>query len=335
MINLVLIFSLFNLLLSVIIWLYGEKIFILDKPDSNRKSHKFPVPLAGGTIIISNIMLILLFSQLDNFNEINSIFFYSRESIFSFYVGSFLIFLIGLYDDKYNIKPNIKLILLILIILSVILIDEDLIINELYFSSFNFHTTLDNFSIFFTILCFLLFLNAVNMFDGINLQLPLYALSLFLVLIYVNNDTQIFFIITVCLFFIILLNSRNRIFFGDNGSLLIAYILAYFIIKSNNIASSIKPEEIFLLMMIPGIDMFRLFLQRIISNKHPFKPDNNHLHHIILKKFKFPITLILIQLLILMPIIFYYLGFIDIIISILITFLIYLFLITNTLWLKK
>ena len=335
MINLIIIFSFLNILLLLIVIFYGNKIFILDIPDSTRKYHKYPVPLAGGILILINILSLLLFSQFSEFKELTHIFFTSRESIFSFYCGSCLVFFVGIYDDKYNIRPNIKLVLLIIIILSMILIDSELIISELYFSSLNFHTTLDNFSIFFTILCFLLFLNAINMFDGINMQVSIYALSLFVILTLINNSILFFIPIIICLLVVIFLNSNNKLFLGDSGSLLLGYIIAYFVIKSHNISSTIIPEEIFLLMLVPGIDMFRLFLQRIISNRNPFKPDNNHLHHIMIKKFNFSATLVLIQLLILLPITFYYLGFVDIVFSIAITLIFYLFILSNFLCQKK
>ena len=208
MINLIIIFSILNILLLLVIILYGNKIFILDKPDSIRKHHKHPVPLAGGIIILINILSLLLFSQLSEFKELNYVFFNSRESIFSFYCGSCLVFLVGIYDDKYNIRPNIKLVLLFIIVLVVILIDSELIINELYFSSLNFHTTLDNFSIFFTILCILLFLNAINMFDGINMQVSIYALSLFVILTLINNSVLFFIPIIICLFVVIFLKLK-------------------------------------------------------------------------------------------------------------------------------
>ena len=43
----------------------------------------------------------------------------------------------------------------------------------------------------------------------------------------------------------------------------------------------IVPEEIFIIMMVPGLDMFRLFIQRLL-NKNPFG-DRNHIHHLLLK----------------------------------------------------
>ena len=44
-------------------------------------------------------------------------------------------------------------------------------------------------------------------------------------------------------------------------------------------------EEIFILLMLPGIDMFRLFIERLINKQNPFKPDRNHFHHLLQKNF--------------------------------------------------
>ena len=57
-------------------------------------------------------------------------------------------------------------------------------------------------------------------------------------------------------------------------------------------------------MCIPGLDMFRLFLERIYFKKNPFKGDNNHLHHILLKKLGFKRCTILIQSVIFLTILF-------------------------------
>jgi UDP-GlcNAc:undecaprenyl-phosphate GlcNAc-1-phosphate transferase len=54
-------------------------------------------------------------------------------------------------------------------------------------------------------------------------------------------------------------------------------------------------------MLIPGLDLIRLALTRVLSHKHPFKGDRNHIHHILLKKIGFPKTLLLLLLLIIAP----------------------------------
>ena len=33
--------------------------------------------------------------------------------------------------------------------------------------------------------------------------------------------------------------------------------------------------------MLPGIDMFRLFTQRLLNRQNPFKPDKKHLHMLV------------------------------------------------------
>ena len=53
--------------------------------------------------------------------------------------------------------------------------------------------------------------------------------------------------------------------------------------------------------MVPGIDMFRLFLQRIKNKRDPFSADQNHLHHYLIKNFSLNITLFIYFLLISVP----------------------------------
>ena len=43
-------------------------------------------------------------------------------------------------------------------------------------------------------------------------------------------------------------------------------------------------------MIIPGLDLMRLFIIRIYNGKNPFTPDRKHLHHILLSKHNIYIT---------------------------------------------
>ena len=71
-------------------------------------------------------------------------------------------------------------------------------------------------------------------------------------------------------------------FLGDSGTYTLAFIISYIIIKSHNI-EEIYPEEIFIILSLPGLDMLRLFILRIFKGKNPFHSDRNHIHHLILK----------------------------------------------------
>jgi UDP-GlcNAc:undecaprenyl-phosphate GlcNAc-1-phosphate transferase len=81
---------------------------------------------------------------------------------------------------------------------------------------------------------------------------------------------------------------------------LLGFIISYFFSISSNIFSA---EQIFLIMLIPGLDMLRVAVFRIINKKHPFSSDKNHIHYLMLSKFKFYQTFIIIQLLIILPVV--------------------------------
>ena len=140
---------------------------------------------------------------------------------------------------------------------------------------------------FFTILSFLLLANAINMFDGINLQLILFCLFVFIIFI-LKGFLPIFFILfSICFIFLALLNFRNKVFIGDSGCYLITAILGLtFIYQYKNYDNFLFGDEVFLIVLIPALDMLRLFVSRIIEKKHPFKGDLNHLHHKVENYFK-------------------------------------------------
>ena len=104
----------------------------------------------------------------------------------------------------------------------------------------------------------------------------------------------------------LIFNLNNKCYLGDSGVYLLSSIISFYIIKSYNLNSVIlSSEKIFLLLMIPGLDMLRLFCIRILRKKNPFKGDLNHLHHLLMRKFSNIKTLLIIILLIIWPNVFY------------------------------
>ena len=59
--------------------------------------------------------------------------------------------------------------------------EKNLSINNLIFSISEFTINTKSFSIIFTIICLFLFVNAFNMFDGINGQIGIYLILFFLI----------------------------------------------------------------------------------------------------------------------------------------------------------
>ena len=81
-------------------------------------------------------------------------------------------------------------------------------------------------------------------------------------------------------------NLRGLIFLGDAGAFLGGFIIIYLILSIYNTNNSLlKCEQIFFLLILLGIDMFRVFLQRLIMKRNPFIGDTEHLHHLLAKKY--------------------------------------------------
>jgi len=261
------------------------KIFnIFDKNDGIRKLQKIPIPVIGGLIVASNIFIILSIDFFFKLNFIDDYFFTNNREIFSFFTGLFSFYLFGLYDDKFNLNANFKILFSSFLVIFFISIDNSLLINDLKFSFLQNTIELKNFSYFFTLLSFLLFINALNMFDGINMQVASYSLLIFLIFIFKCIFINISAVITVSLFFFLILNSKNKAYMGDGGVYLLSYVISYIFIKSYN-KNLFIADEIFFIMLLPGLDMLRVFLLRLINGKNPFKPDRNHLHHLLLNYF--------------------------------------------------
>ena len=303
------------LILNIFLYIFNEKIAqvlnLYDNPDTSRKLHKTKVPLTGGIIILFNVILII-FCQLfyKSFSGELSIY-KSRFELIIFFFSVLIFFLIGFIDDKYNVSANKRFLFIAIILLIIILFSENLVINkiEFSFSKSNFSLPYE-ISIFWTILCFLLFINAFNMFDGINYQAGFYSIYLSLFFL-INNFFIVFFLFLIIgLVNFILLNHNNKSFLGDSGSYLLAFIFGYFFIKFYNQTGNIKTDQIVLFMIIPGIDLIRLFITRIIKGNNPFTADRNHLHHIISKNYTLINTNLIIQSLIILPsFLGYYFGF--------------------------
>ncbi len=198
-------------------------------------------------------------------------------------------------------SPNLKLLLFAFVIGCLLFIEKNILITEIKFSFLDQTIDISKISFLFTSASFLLFINAFNMFDGINLQSALYSLFLLLIFLIIGFATEIIIVLILSLLFFTYLNFKNRCFLGDNGSLIIGFILSFLFIKSYNANFIIYADQIFLLMMIPGIDLLRLAITRIYNGKHPFRGDRDHFHHNILERYGHNKTISIILLIIVIP----------------------------------
>jgi UDP-GlcNAc:undecaprenyl-phosphate/decaprenyl-phosphate GlcNAc-1-phosphate transferase len=296
-------------------------IKINDIPDNIRKFQAKETPLFGGILIIYNLFILFTLDYFIDLNPLN--YFLSSREYFVFFIGVLSFFVIGLYDDKYNLTASKKLTLNSFLILFLILIDDKLLITEIHFS-FNLNAIeLRNFSYPFTILCILLLVNAINMFDGVNLQAGVYCIFVFTFLLVKEFYIFINLIVILSLILFLIYNYRNKAYLGDSGTQVLAFIMSYILIKSHNAGDNIAPDQIFVILSLPGLDMFRLFLARIVKGIHPFRPDRNHIHHLIVNKYGEWRGFIIVQFVIIFNLIIYEYSY-NKILSIILIILLYL-----------
>tara|TARA_B100001250_G_scaffold403645_1_gene418473 strand:+ start:317 stop:1342 length:1026 start_codon:yes stop_codon:yes gene_type:complete len=302
---------LFVFLINLSIIIFYNKISplfkIVDASDGKRKFQKKPVPLIGGTLLIININVYILinyfFAEFKIFNELVS----TNRELFALIFGINSFYLFGLYDDKYRLKSNSKLLVSIFLVSSIILIDDNLFINILNFSFLNNEIELRAFTYLFTLLSIMLFINALNMFDGINLQAGSYSCFIFIIFFYNGILENFILIIIMSLLFFLFLNFFNKAFLGESGVQLLAFIISYVFIKTNNnFVPTFYADEIFIILALPGLDMFRLFIIRLIKGNHPFKADTNHIHHLLNCFFSKTKTFLIIFTIIISSVILYY-----------------------------
>ena len=273
--------SLIGLLFSFIF----QKLFIKQKLIDNinfRSSHKSIATRSGGLSIFITLFIITSYLYLSS-NEIFD---------FSILIPLSILFFIGIYDDVYNTDFMLKFIFQL--IAAKILVDQGILID-------NLHGFIGIYEIPYliaqpvTIFFILTILNSYNFIDGIDgLALcQLFVTSMFALFLMNFSITWINVFLMIVLgssisLFYFNFRKEKKIFLGDGGSLLIGGIISIILITTNEYND--YNLDFFSVIMIcylyPIIDIVRIVSVRLINKRSPFKADNNHIHHKVLKKLK-------------------------------------------------
>lgn len=263
---------------------------IIDYPDNNLKIHQIPTPRLGGLILFFYTLPTLLLNYQINSGGL-------KELIISL-ILFIVFFTVGLIDDRKLLSAKYKSLVLLIILLLTIPLTNALTVNTINFKNLDFHINLQQAAIFFTIFSIFALYNAYNFSDGINcVASSLGIFWIIFVIIRSGDYLNIYYqAILISLIIIFYLNYINKIFLGNSGSSIYSLIISLILIqeyKKNNIFC----DEILFILFLPGIDMARICIQRIISGNSPFLGDNNHLHHlmrpVITEKFIFLVYLLI------------------------------------------
>lgn len=260
---------------------------LMDEPGA-RSSHLRKIPNLGGVAIFFSLGVCA------------PVFAYELFDRYKFLFASFIIlFFVGIMDDIMVLRAYKKLLAQILVS-ALVVAGSDVRIRSL-FGLFGVYEINYYASVFFSILTFIILINAFNLIDGIDGLAGSYTIAtsaLFGISFFrlgSHNDPLVILcaiLIAASLGFLIfnLSNKRSsKIFMGDTGSMILGFLLAFtgisfieiFIAKRDEIFYHLQSAPVIAgaILILHIIDTLTVIITRIYHKKSVLSPDKNHIHH--------------------------------------------------------
>ena len=273
----IIIYSILSFLILFLGANVSYRLNLIDKTN-NRKIHNKPVAYTGGVIISVALVISILLFNISN-NNLNLIL-----------STAFLISIVGLIDDKFNLNVGGKLSLQIIPIFYLIIF-ENLYLEHLGDYDY-FKIELGAFIIPFNLISVLFLINSFNYFDGMDGTLSFSSVSVLSILYFLIPDKNFHFfliIVLIPLFIFIFFNfsifKLPKLFLGDGGSLLLGFIISFILIYLANL-NIVHPILLAWSISIFVFEFLSINLIRIKIKKNPFKAGQDHLHHVLFDRTK-------------------------------------------------
>jgi UDP-GlcNAc:undecaprenyl-phosphate GlcNAc-1-phosphate transferase len=265
----------------------GLGLRMLDQPDP-RKIHQGPVPRIGGLAIFVSFFLGLALAATAS-NPIASQATLEAEKV-AFLSGAVLCFATGFWDDVRRLGPWEKFTLQIIAA------------GIAFWGGLRIHFPLDlqlptllavSLSFCATVFWFLLFVNAVNLIDGLDGLaggVVLFTCLTMIIFLVLDEDYgyALFFALlggAVLGFLPYNFSSGLKMFLGDGGSYFLGFSVA-----GLAILASVKTQvgaSVMIPLVAMGLPVFEVIaspLRRFVLARHPFQPDSAHIHHRLLER---------------------------------------------------
>ncbi len=205
---------------------------------------------------------------------------------------SMMIFLVGLLSDlKIINSPPLRFIFQAIVITFYISILKNNILS-VDLKYLDFFLSNNYFSISFTALCLLILINGTNFIDGLNGLVIFYNILILIILLVANEtiglkvDINFLLNLLLILFICLIFNLLNKNFLGDSGSYIISFLIGSFLIDIYSENQKISSLFIVLLLWYPAFEILFSIIRKLINNRNPLTPDENHLHQKIFLRIK-------------------------------------------------
>lgn len=265
-----------SLILTHLMIKISKNMNIMDIPNE-RSVHKKPTPLLGGiAIFLSFLFGFILFGN-------------QNPLMISILIASFLILLLGIFDDIKPIKARYKFVIHILVALIVVFYGGLKLTHvDIFGLSLNFKWM----SPYITILIIAGIINAVNLIDGLDGLCAgissIYFLTIGVIALILNkfNGLDIilsFIMLGATLGFLVFNYPPAKIFMGDTGSTFLGLMISVIMLlgfKTVTLTSLLIP---LVLLILPITDTLFAIIRRVLNKKPIGQADKEHIHHQLLK----------------------------------------------------
>ena len=276
---------------------YKNRIF--DEPDAARRVHTIPVPRLGGMSFLPTLLIVITFTVgfLYRFGVMTKPL---QDNVLlirvAYMLGSGLIlYVLGVIDDLTDLNYKVKF--LVQTLASALLVSSGLWLNNLY-GLFGVWRIPFYIGMPLTVVIMVFITNAINMIDGIDglaSGLSIVTLGL-LSVIFIYERKFVFAMTSVTILGAVLAfwlfnvfgsaEKKTKLYMGDTGSMTLGLILCFLIVSLcsfRSVNDYTRNCKYFILvfssLLIPMLDVVRLFFTRLYNHKSPFKADLNHTHH--------------------------------------------------------
>lgn len=261
---------------------FARYVGLVDRP-SERKLHTGSIPLVGGVGIFVSVVFVVLLND------------FASQVVLPLVGTGALLFLVGVVDD---LRPlGVKIRVGVQVICAGAMIALTGLSIESFGNIFGFANEIElgYLALPVTVLAVVGVTNAFNLLDGIDGlagSMALLAISGILILHGQAGrpfEYEYIIVLAAALVPYLMLNLRRdpskKIFLGDAGSLFVGYVIVWTLIHQTQVGrpTAVSPTAALWCVAIPLIDTIGVMTRRLMKGDSPFKPDRNHLHHILMR----------------------------------------------------
>lgn len=278
---------------------YKRRLF--DKPDP-RKVHTVPIPRLGGMSFLP-VVLITIAVTVGMMYHLGYTGIFEKEYYvliqLAVLLGSgMLMYIVGVADDLVEVSYRFKL--LFQFVASCVVVLSGLWIKD-YCGLFGIREIPGILGMPLSVFLIIYIMNSINMIDGIDgLASGLGALSLIVLtaiayaeghFLHMLIGITMLGVVTAFWFFNMFGNweRSTKVFMGDSGSLTLGLILSFLIINASDFSEGQPSLNGYYLaigfstLIIPMLDVPRIVVWRLAHRRSPFRPDQNHIHHLLMR----------------------------------------------------